>query len=154
MGDVRPIRDDLSVNAEPRERAANIAVHASPLVLFVILAVVVGRPAVWLGAFVFLAPALLWLTRAADEAHARPATVFAVVAGQLAASGWLLFRLPDLFRPFALLLPLALLLSLLGLVNLVLVSCSRTVRAWKGQTLDYPWIPARFAGESPDPGAS
>lgn len=148
MGDVVPIREhrlmEPAADLPPHQLGRAVA-HLSPVLLFVALSVVVGRPAIWLAGFVFLAPLAMWAGRISARDDALPAAVFAAVAGGMAAGGWILTRLPDLWRPFALLVPLALLLALLGLVNLILVCCSRSLRAWRGQPLNYPWIPDRLA---------
>ncbi len=119
--------------------------HLSSLVLGLIAIAVVGKPLGWIG---FLLPLGPLLTAAIARATGRPpaptwrfALAFSLMCAALIGGGWLLLWAAEPVPALGLLFPLGLLAFFLGLVNFVLISISRSFRAWKAIPLDYPWIP-------------
>ena len=125
-------------------RVLDVAPHLAALALGVIVSVLAGQPFGWIG---FLLPAgpLLFLVPDRSRTGARHALAFALVAAAMIGGGWAITELRSVTSVAAWLFPFGLLVFLLGLVNFVLVSCSRAHRAWTGATLNYPWIPDRLA---------
>lgn len=119
--------------------------HLSPLVVAVIAAIVVGRPLGWIGFLLPLGP----IATAAGAKLARRNPVptwrlplgFSMVCAAIIGGSWGAMRLGESVEWLTLLFPLAVLAFFLGLVNFVLVSVSRSIRAWKSIPLEYPWIP-------------
>lgn len=138
---------DDAVTPELYRAGTQLAVipHLSALVLGLVAVAIVGKPLGWIG---FVLPAGPLLTTAAAKAVGRRpaptwrvALAFSVVCAVLIGGSWSLLRGAEDFFPLRFLFPLALLAFLLGLANFVLVSVSRSFRAWKKIPLEYPWIP-------------
>ncbi|MEM7338474.1 MAG: hypothetical protein AAF467_07505 [Actinomycetota bacterium] len=124
--------------------------HLSPLVVAVVVAIIAGGPLGWIGFLLPLGPLLAFvgprLVGRHPSATWRLALAFSVVCAVLIGGSWTLMRVGQTLPPAAILFPLALLAFLLGLVNFVLVSISRAVRAWRSMPLHYPWIPGWLDG--------
>lgn len=117
----------------------------SPLVVAIVAVAVVGQPLGWIGFLLPLGPvacavAALAVRRAPDPTW-RLTLAFTVVCALLIGGSWILLRIAEIVPALGLAFPVALLAFFLGLVNFVLISISRTIRAWKALPLDYPWIP-------------
>lgn len=122
-----------------------VAAHLSPLAVAAIVSIIVGRPLGWVAFFAPLGPLLVvaaaTLAKKPVEPTWRMALAFSIVCAFMIGGSWALMAASNQFPPIAVTFPLALLAFLLGLLNFVMVSISRTVRAWKSIPLDYPWIP-------------
>lgn len=130
-------------------RTLDVATHLSPLVIAGVVALAIGTAYGWI-AFLFpLGPLLsLGLTRVAGAVSPRgirSLVAFTIVAGAMIGFGWIGTQAGQWFSPLSFVFPFALLLFTVGLVNFVMVTVSRSVRAWKGLPFDYPWIPNRVA---------
>lgn len=129
------------------QRAARVTPHVLGLLIMVVAALALGRPEGWIGVFAPVGPLVAAGTaRLAGRTLPgwRDALGFALIAGPMIVVGWAIMRAPEVFWLTAVLFPLGLLLFLLGVVNYVTVSLSRALRAARGQTLDYPWVPDRL----------
>lgn len=150
-----PTADTMSIKPSTRtatepSRALDLATHLSPLAVAVIVALAIGTAYGWI-AFLFplgplLALALTRLAGAASPRGIRSLLAFTIVAGTMIGFGWIGTQMGQWFSPLSFVFPFALLLFTVGLVNFVMVTVSRGVRAWKGLPFDYPWIPGRIAG--------
>lgn len=119
--------------------------HLSPLIPALIGVAAVGKPHGWIG---FLLPIGPLLALAAAKALGRtpnPAwrltLAFSLICALLIGGSWGLLRAAGELVALRLLFPFAVLAFFLGLVNFLLVTISRSLRAWKSQPLEYPWIP-------------
>lgn len=136
-------------NARSTSRGLDVAMHASSLVLAVIVSIVVGKPLGWI-AFLFpLGPLLVAgvarVLGAGVPRGLRSLVAFDIVAGVLVGGGWLAMFGAKNFSLLVYVFPISLLAFGIGLLNYVMVTISRTIRAVKAQTFDYPWIPDRLA---------
>lgn len=130
-------------------RTWDIVAHSSSLVVAIVAAVVIGQPIGWI-AFLFplgplLVAALMRVVGAGAPRAIRSLLAFTIGSSILVGGGWLLTQAPNVISPLVFVFPLALLAFVIGLLNFVMITVSRTVRAAKGQTFDYPWIPDRLA---------
>lgn len=75
----------------------------------------------------------------------RSLMAFTLGSAVLIGVSWLGMQAGQLFSPLAYFFPVALLAFALGVLNYLLVVCSRTIRAFTGDAFDYPWIPDRVA---------
>jgi len=138
---------DGSATAEIYGPGTQLAVlpHLSALLLGLMAVAVIGQPIGWIGFLLPLGP--LITTAAARAIGRRPAPTwrmalaFSLICAVLIGGSWSLLRGANDFLPLRFVFPLALLAFFLGLVNFVLVSVSRSLRAWKSIPLEYPWIP-------------
>ena len=119
--------------------------HLSALVTAIVAVAIVGQPLGWIG---FLLPAGPLITTAVARAIGRkPAPTwrlalgFSLICAVMIGGSWSLLRGANDFIPLRLTFPLLLLAFFLALLNFVLVSVSRSFRAWKSIPLEYPWIP-------------
>lgn len=129
-------------------RGWDVAAHSSSLVVAVVLAVIAGRAYGWIAFALPLGPLLV---AAAAKLTGRPVPRglqsllgFVAVSGLMIGLGWTFTQAGNWWPPLAYVFPLALLVFTLGLLNFLMVTISRTLRAWKGQQFDYPWVPTRF----------
>ena len=108
-----------------------------------------GAPRGWLGCTAAVAPpAAAGISRVVTgrvTAGWREATAFGLVIAVMTAGSWGVLQLPRASGYFVFVYPPALLAFLFGAANYSVVAASRTIRAWKGQLLDYPWIPEHLA---------
>ena len=120
--------------------------HLSSLVLGLVAIAIVGRPLGWIGFLLPLGPLLsAGVAKAIGRAPApswRFALAFSLMCAVLIGGSWLLLWASKPIPALGLVFPLGLLAFFLGLVNFVLISISRSFRAWKAIPLEYPWIPS------------
>lgn len=130
-------------------RVWSSAAQIAGLVVVIAVSAVAGRPLGWIAALAPLGPlAVAGAARASGQPSPRgwrDALAFSLVAAVMIAGGWGVLRLPEWWGPAAFAVPVALFSLLLGVVNYLAVSLSRTLRAWRAQPLDYPWIPDALA---------
>lgn len=140
------LRDTQTVTARPAsERVLGSLPHIAGLVLVIAAAIAVGRPIGWIGVGAALGPAaVIGVARLAGRSPSADdleGLVFGVVIAFMTAGSWVLTQAPTIHQAFIAAYPVALLVFMFGAVNFVLVACSRTYRSWRGQELDYPWLP-------------
>lgn len=138
---------------DPVARGYDVVAHASPLIVAIAAALIVGRPDGWIAFLLPIGP--LFVSGIARLAQGRPPRAwrsllaFATVSAVVIGGGWAITHLGQVWAPLSLLFPLGLLAFIAGLVNFVLVVLGRIPRAVRGRPFDYPWIPtpvARFVG--------
>lgn len=119
--------------------------HLSPLLPALIGVAAVGRPHGWIGFLLPIGPLLALAVARMFGRTPNPAwrltLAFSLVCALLIGGSWALLQAASEIVALRLLFPFALLAFFLGLVNFVLVAISRSLRAWKSQPLEYPWIP-------------
>jgi len=135
--------------AASSSRPWDVVAHSSSLVVAAGAAIAIGQPIGWI-AFLFplgpvLVAALMRLVGAGTPRAIRSLIAFTIGSSLLVGGGWILTQAPSVISPLVFVFPLALLAFIVGLLNFVMITISRTVRAAKGQTFDYPWIPDRLA---------
>lgn len=134
---------------ESEHRVWDAFAHSSALLLGIAVAVGVGSPFGWIALLFPLGPlitaGLMSAVGAGTPRAFRSLLAFTLGSSALVGGGWLVIWLGGIVSPLAFIFPLALLAFVVGLLNFVLIVISRTVRAIKGQTFDYPWIPDRLA---------
>jgi len=137
-------------------RVWNAVAHISPLLLGLNVAVVAGKAYGWIGLLLPLGPLLVAaLMRASGNGiprGLRSLLGFTIVSGSVMAICLLSIQLGHRWALLAYAFPLALLVFTLMIINFVLVVVSRSIRAWKGQQFDYPWVfspVARLVGLPP-----
>lgn len=147
------VTNDPMPTADPVGRAYDAVTHASPLLLAIAVAVLVGGPVGWIAFLLPLGPLVLTgvsrLTLGHPPRAWRSLVAFTTVAAVVIGGGWVVTRLGTIWDPLSLLFPLGLLAFVAGLVNFVLVVIGRIPRALRGRPFDYPWIPdpvARVVG--------
>lgn len=128
-----------------RAALARALPHGAGLLLMLIAALIIGRPVGWIALLAPVGPLVAALVLRPRHAEWRWALAFGSVAAVLIVGGYALIRLPEVVGFTAMFFPLGLLLFLLGAVNYVAVALSRSLRAWRTQPLDYPWIPDVFS---------
>lgn len=124
-----------------RAALARALPHGTGLLLILIVAVIIGRPLGWIGLLAPVGPVVAAMALRPRDTEWRWALAFGSVAAVLIVGGYALIRLPEIVGFTAMFFPLGLLLFLLGTVNYVAVALSRSLRAWRSQPLDYPWVP-------------
>lgn len=137
-------------------RVWNAVAHLSPLLLGVNVAVVAGKAYGWIGLLLPLGPLLIaGLMRATGNGvprGLRSLLGFTMVSGSAMAFCLLTIQLGHRWAILAYAFPLALLVFTMMIINFVLITVSRGIRAWKGQQFDYPWVfspVARLVGLPP-----
>jgi len=124
--------------------------HAAGLVTTALLAIAVGRPVGWVGVGAIIGPTvvlgILVAMRRGVTADDLEGVAFATIIAAMTAGGWALTQAPAVHQSLVVVYPLALLAFLFGAFNFPLVACSRTLRAWRGDELDYPWLTDRLRG--------
>lgn len=134
---------------ESEHRVWDAAVHSSSLILAVAVAIGVGSPYGWIALLFPVGPlfaaALMRAVGAGPPRAFRSLLAFTIGSSGLVGGGWTIIWFGDIVEPLAFVFPLALLAFVVGLLNFVMIVLSRTLRALKGQTFDYPWIPDRLA---------
>ncbi|MFK7920150.1 MAG: hypothetical protein AB8G14_18910 [Ilumatobacter sp.] len=141
--------DRTMSTVESQHRIWDAFVHSSSLILAIAVAVGVGSPYGWIALLFPLGPlfaaALMRAVGAGTPRAMRSLLAFTIGSSILVGGGWTTIWLGDIIEPLAFVFPLALLAFIVGLLNYVMIVVSRTLRALKGQTFDYPWIPDRLA---------
>ena len=147
---IEAVTTEHTTDAAPRSsRSWDIVAHSSSLVVAIVAAVAVGQPIGWI-AFLFpLGPlvvaGVMSVVSAGTPRGFRSLLAFTIGSSILVGGGWILTQAPSVIAPLVFVFPLALLAFVVGLLNFVMITVSRTVRAVRGQTFDYPWIPDRLA---------
>jgi len=138
--------DQVSQHAPQTDAARvwNVVAHISPLLLGLNIAVIAGKAYGWIGLLLPLGPLLvagaMRITGNGTPRGLRSLLGFTIVSGGVMALCLLAIQLGHRWALLAYAFPLALLLFTLMIINFVLVTVSRSIRAWKGQQFDYPWV--------------
>ena len=150
----------IDTRARRSTKGWDAAAHCASLVLVVLASVAIialrdpdsdarGVPLGLIAFFTPLAPlavaGVMRLTGRGAPRGMRSLVAFTLGSGVLIGVSWLGMQAGQVFTPLAYFFPVALLAFVLGLLNYVLVVCSRTIRALTGDAFDYPWIPNRLA---------
>ena len=125
-------------------RVWDVLAHVSSVFFAANIAVIVGRAYGWIAFLLPLGPlivtAAMRLATGDTPRGIRSLLGFTIVSGAAIGVGWVLIASNEAWPLLTYIFPLALLLFTLGLVNFIMITVSRAVRAWKGTPFDYPWI--------------
>lgn len=125
-------------------RIWDVIAHLSTVIFAANLAVVIGQAYGWIAFLLPIGPlivaAAMRLATGDVPRGLRSLIGFAIVSGGAIGIGWVFMASNEAYPLLTYVFPLALLLFTLGLVNFLMVTVSRAVRAWNGSTFDYPWI--------------
>lgn len=125
-------------------RLWDVVAHLSPAIFAANIAVLVGRAYGWIAFLLPVGPlivaAAMRLATGGAPRGLRSLLGFTIVSGAAIGIGWVLMASNEAYPLLTYVFPLALLLFTLGLVNFLMITVSRAVRAWKGTPFDYPWI--------------